>query len=180
VMRRGGTWQRVPGVRRLLTKNWLAGGQGGELGGLRRIPQSSYFDERKRRWDMSGVSRALLKGTRPENIVARRRRNYQFLHSRLSMLHCVRPLYNELPDGVCPLAFPLFVENRDRWEKRLTALGILVGGWPGYHRDFEWEEFPETRNLKDNLLTVPVHQDLDVEHMEYIVDCIEQLGKGQE
>jgi hypothetical protein len=59
----------------------------------------------------------------------------------------------------------------------LSAKGILVGGWPSYHRAFSWDNCPESRRLKNSVVTVPIHQDLDEHHMRYIAACIEDVMK---
>jgi dTDP-4-amino-4,6-dideoxygalactose transaminase len=56
--------------------------------------------------------------------------------------------------------------------------GILVGGWPSYHRGFDWKAFPEVRHLKNDLLTLPVHQGLGSDHMTYIAQCVKLIGRG--
>lgn len=179
VMQQCGGWQKTNGMRNLVSRSWLAQGIEKDKEGRRLIPESSYYDERKRDWDMSGVSRSLLATAKPERIVERRRQNYKYLYENLVNVRAVEPLFDGLPDEVCPLAFPMKVEDRDRWERGLSANGILVGGWPGYHREFGFEDFPETRNLKSNLVTLPVHHDLDVRHMRHIVSCVEALAQAQ-
>jgi dTDP-4-amino-4,6-dideoxygalactose transaminase len=87
-------------------------------------------------------------------------------------------LFDDLPDNVCPLSLPIYVNDRNLWADALENLGVLVGGWPSYHRGFDWKDFPEARHLKNDLITLPVHQDLELYHMEYIAECVQSIAEG--
>ncbi len=83
-----------------------------------------------------------------------------------------------LPDDVCPMSFPFLVKDRNRWYQGLDAKGVLVQGWPGYYPGFNWDAFPEACNLKDNLLTLPVHQFLEIRHMAHIAESVKAVAGG--
>jgi dTDP-4-amino-4,6-dideoxygalactose transaminase len=149
------------------------------------MPESYYFDERTVNWCTSRVTTGVLHTANPEEIIRRRRRNYSALHKELSGLEGILPLFGLPPEGVCPLGFPLIVENRRRWYEILVSSGIGVfPWWEGYHRGFSWDEFPEASYLKDHILLLPVHQDLDEPHMAYIARQVKNIhltrGKGVE
>jgi len=173
-------WQRSGFARRLLTRSWRdsAAIQDMEVG--RGMPESNYFDEGKIGWTISRLSRRILAGTHPAEIVATRRHNYRLLQDAFFGLPSIRPLYDDLPDHVCPLSFPLFIDDRSRWAQALEERGIQVGGWPSYHRGFDWRDFPEARHLKDDLLTLPVHQDLDGRHMGHIAQSVKAIAEDHD
>jgi dTDP-4-amino-4,6-dideoxygalactose transaminase len=50
-----------------------------------------------------------------------------------------------------------------------------IAWWAGYHRELRWEEFTEARFLKDRLLVLPIHQDLDQLHMRFIEMCVRNI-----
>ena len=177
VMHKNKFWQRYECTRKMLTRSWLKNPQDQSCEIEREMPTSNYFDEQKIGWSLSGLSRGILSITNPDKIVEIRRRNYQYLHNALFNIPTLQLVFDELPDDVCPLSFPFFVKDRSRWCKALEDSGILVyEWWAGYHRGFDWEEFPEARHLKNNLLTLPVHQGLDVHHMEYIAECVKLIA----
>ena len=170
-------WQHYEFTRQLLSKSWLRKPSGQDCEIKREMPQSNYFDEQKIDRYISRLSKGILNTTNPEKIVEKRRRNYQYLNKALFNIPALQPLFDDLPNNVCPLSFPALVEDRSRWCKALNANGILAyEWWAGYHRGFDWDEYPEACNLKDNLLTLPVHQDLDINHMEYIAGCVKQIA----
>jgi len=170
-------WHRYEFTRKLLTKSWLNNPKGQRRELRPEMLKSNYFDGQRIDWSMSRLSKGVLSTTNPYKIVEKRRRNYQHLHNTLFNIPSFNPLFDGLPDNVCPLSFPVFVKDRKRWHEALSDKGILVLGWPGYYPGFDWDEFPEACNLKDNLMTLPVHQDLDTNQMEYIASCVIQIAE---
>ena len=141
------------------------------------MPKSNYFDETKRDWTLSRISMGILNHTRPGEVVERRRKNYQYLFEALNGCDKIRMPFDTLPKGVCPLAMPFFVCDREYWNRELSNMGILVGGWPSYHRMLDWDQYPDACQLKDRLITVPVHHQLDIRHMNYIANCVKKIAE---
>jgi len=173
-------WQRYVFTRKLLNRSWLKGPTDHDCQVEREMPQSNYFDPQKIDWSISRLSKGILCQTDPDKIVETRRRNYRHLHKALQGIPSIQLLFDNLPDEVCPQSFPLFVKDRNYWVNALESNGIGVGGWPSYHRGFGWKEFPEARHLKNDLLTLPVHQSLDLHHMDYIANCVKSIAGGND
>jgi perosamine synthetase len=112
-----------------------------------------------------------------EEIVRRRRTNYERLASMIKDIPGPKLLYPHLPEGVCPLSFPLVVSNRDACVLALQARGIAaLPWWAGFHRNtIDWGQFPEASWLKQNVLTLPIHQALDDQHLEYLASTAAQV-----
>lgn len=179
LMHKNTFWQHFEFTRKLLNKSWLRRpmdqNRTGEM--QRELPTSNYFDGQKIDWSISRLSKEMLRKTDPDTIAKIRQRNYQLLHDRIRNIKAIELLFDDLPNDVCPLSFPVFVKDRNRWCNALEDKGIPAGGWPSYHRGFDWKEFPEARHLKNDLLTLPVNQSLDVNHMEYIAKCVMCIAK---
>jgi len=171
-------WQRHEFTRHLLNKSWLKESTAQDHEIEREMPKGNYFDSQKIGWSISKVSKGIISTTNPHKIFEQRRSNYQYLHNALQKLSSISFLFEFLPDNVCPLAFPIYVHDRNQWADELEARGILVGGWPSYHRGFNWGDFPEARHLKNDLLTLPVHQELEIRHMEYIAECVYSIAES--
>jgi len=169
-------WQRYEFTRKLLSKRWLKSPTDQDCQIEDEMPKSNYFDPQKIDWSISKLSKGILSQTDPHKIVDAHRRNYRHLHKPLQEIPFIQLLFDNLPDEVCPLSFPLFVKNRGHWGNALESNGILVGGWPSYHRGFDWKEFPEARHLKNDLLTLPLRQSLDLHHMDYIANCVKSIA----
>lgn len=144
--------------------------------GLPEMPQSYYFDKTLESKTISGITRHILKHTSPEYIVKQRRINYMHLLNATKGSKILTPLFHYLPEGVCPLFFPVIVKDREAVYRQFTAQGIAVTRWwSGYHRAFDWREFSEAKYLKDHLLTIPVHQQLSSDEVEYICSIISSI-----
>lgn len=140
------------------------------------MPPSYYFDPRLARTGLSWTSRLILASLHPDSIIAARRRNYVQLAGLLRDIRGVHLLHRDLPEGVCPVGLPLIVTNRDRICRKLNSASIdAFPWWAGFHRAINWSEYPEACFLKDNVLLLPVHQDLGPAHMQYIAECVRAL-----
>jgi len=100
-------------------------------------------------------------------VVERRRRN--FFHLLGSLRGVAPPLVNELPPGVCPLFYPLWVPDRDEVLARLRMENVEAhAGWPRFHPRCDGGEFPEAGRLRAHVLELPCHQDLGPERVAHV------------
>jgi hypothetical protein len=155
---------------------------GGETAGEadRRYPpmlRSNYFVEKQAEWSMSRVSQGVVQSADIAGIVGARRQNFQYLLDALPDVAGFSPAVTVLPGGACPMAFPFLATDRRFWYRQLQARGILIQGWPGYYPGFDWGACPQACRLKDKLLTLPVHQHLDLGHMQFIAESVQQVAR---
>jgi len=116
---------------------------------------------------MSTFSRFIVDRIDLRPIIEQRRLNYRYVRKIIGSLPGVLPLFGDLPDGVCPLAFPFFVQGRKDFHLVLRSQGIPASTWGGViHPDLPLDDFPESRALYDRLIYVPVHQSLSVDEMD--------------
>ena len=100
-------------------------------------------------------------------VVERRRRN--FFHLLGALRAIAPPLVSELPPGVCPLYYPLWVPDRDEVLARLRAENVEANeGWRSFHRRCDGQEFPEAARLREHVLELPCHQDLGPAHVAHV------------
>ncbi len=130
-----------------------------------------YYDIPRFGYDksISRVSSFLLGRTGWRENVARRRQNYAALLNLLGDLEGIRPVFPNLPEGVCPLSLPLYVDGRDGVEKVLASQGVesyVFGRRP--HPLLDEQQFPEARFLASSVLSLPVHQQLGAGDLEYV------------
>ena len=147
--------------------------------GFSEMPESYYYDKNIQNMTASAMTRYLLKHACPESVARRRRANYTLLCEAIKDSTLFKPLYNKLPEGVCPLYLPLFVENRKVACDYLKHKGIsAIQWWAGFHRAFDWAEFPEARYLKDHVLAIPVHQQFNRRNVDYISSFLKLADMG--
>jgi len=140
------------------------------------MPSSFYYDQRLSNRDISGITERMLRTFDPGEIISKRRQNFIRYLELLSSNEDLSPLYNELPEGVCPLNFPVFVPEREKVCRELNAMSIdATAWWSGYHRSLPWEKYPDACFLKDCLLVLPVHQNLRNKHIELICETLMEI-----
>jgi dTDP-4-amino-4,6-dideoxygalactose transaminase len=131
------------------------------------------FDARVVDWGASWMTSTILKRVDARPVAALRRRNFCALADALAAV--ARLPIRSLPDGACPAYFPIRVRNKRRFRATLAALGVeSVDFWsvgsepPGV--------FAEVARLRREVVCVPVHQDLDTQHVDRLIGAIKQAA----
>jgi len=130
-----------------------------------------------------GISPLTLRISRRQDtagIIADRRRNYLQLLDILGPLS--PPLFDALPAGVCPLFYPLVSRNKQAMLQRLWAAGIeAVDFWRDHHPACDRAAFPETMQLRESIVEIPCHQDIDADALQrmaaVVVDVLRQVER---
>jgi hypothetical protein len=140
------------------------------------MPDDYYFDHKFKDATMSSLAHRISCGTDPDVVMKLRRENYLALENGVAGLPVITPLFDQLPAGTCPLAFPAIAPDCFRVARSLEANGIYACPfWNGYHHSLKWDDFPEARYLKTNLLTLPVNQSLSKAHMMFILTSLKEV-----
>ena len=135
---------------------------------------TQHFNEADVGLGMSAASHIVLRNQDTAGIVERRRRNYFFLHAALRDV--APPLLGELPPGVCPLFYPLALQDKASAMARLLARGVeTVDFWRVRHPLVGAGLFPEVEKLRETVLELPVHQDLSPADMDHVAACVREL-----
>jgi dTDP-4-amino-4,6-dideoxygalactose transaminase len=126
----------------------------------------------------SGVSRRLLRAARSAHVVGRRRKHFARLLDACRNLPWARPVFDKLPDGVCPLGLPLVAEHRDRWRDTLLRRGVNVRTyWEQLPPGVDPDRFPDAAWLRDRILVLPVHQGLPSDGVEWLARLLPSLSE---
>jgi hypothetical protein len=168
------------GIDRLSMQNKLSASQS-EFVEVAGVAQPSlwwqdWYDPKISHWTMSPISRRIIGNVNRRDVVAKRRRNYQYLLEALRGVSGAEPLFKQLPDGVCPTVFPVLTERRSQLNAGLTKRRIsIIEWWSGYHPEICWDEFPDAAYLKAHMIALPVHQELGQEDMAYLAACVREV-----
>src|SRR5436190_3507492 len=123
---------------------------------------------------MSAASHLVLRNQDFAGIVERRRRNYFLLYAMLRDV--APPVTGELKSGVCPLFYPMPVDDKAGAMARLLARGVeTVDFWRVRHPAVPAGAFPEVDRLRERVLELPVHQDLSPADAEHVAGCVREL-----
>jgi len=134
------------------------------------------FDPRLLDQKMSRASRWLLVHSDLAAILSRRRKNYSFLLENLRAVSGITPLHHKLPVDVCPWVFPLCFDGMSDAHLLLQREGIPAVTWGGVRpADVDPAVFPAADFLYDNLVFLPVHQNLGSEALDAIVAAVRRV-----
>jgi len=125
---------------------------------------------------MSDISARLLKRLNVEDIRARRIANYRRLADQLAGR--VMLLHDELPAGACPLVLPILAEDKRDTAEALRACGVDALEFWNYGARDEDGEGAHARFLRKHVLGLPIHQDLDARHMDYVASQVLRLSRS--
>jgi dTDP-4-amino-4,6-dideoxygalactose transaminase len=115
---------------------------------------------------MSRVSERLLDRMDFATIVRRRVENYRQLASLIS--DDAAPVFPTLPDGVCPLFFPVVVADKHAAAEALRRRGVDALEFWNESSDSGAEMSHAARYLRRHVLELPIHQDLTPRHIAHI------------
>lgn len=100
-----------------------------------------------------------------DEVMRRRRKNYQQWLAGVRGLQGVRPLFTELPDDVVPYAFPLLADAGGLVFHALKLAGIPIWRW----EDVARTECLVSQDYRLRLLQLPCHQDLSGEEIDWML-----------
>jgi dTDP-4-amino-4,6-dideoxygalactose transaminase len=122
---------------------------------------------------MSPVSARLLERLDFEDIRCRRIANYrQLLHE---IDPGVTPVFRVLPEGVCPLFFPIIVPNKAEAADALRRRGVdALEFWNDPVGD-GLEMSVSARFFRKHALELPIHQDLSARHITHVARQVNRI-----
>lgn len=119
----------------------------------------------------SALTMPLLSKLVNRTTAEQRRENYKFLLSHLQSM-VPRPFLS-LPDGACPFAFPVEVNDADKVLKRLRRYGVEgILFWRNAHPSLPVKDFPVSMAFRSRVFAVPVHQELTRSELQQIVEAV--------
>jgi len=122
--------------------------------------------------EISGYSKKMLPKFDFAAIIDKRRTNFQRLLNNLKRAKSVTPLHKKLPNGVCPLGFPILVKDRESVKKMLVRNRI----YPPVHwklpKEVDENEFPVSWRISNHILTLPIDQRYSAADMDFIAGTL--------
>ncbi|MGN6387641.1 MAG: DegT/DnrJ/EryC1/StrS family aminotransferase [Verrucomicrobiota bacterium] len=137
------------------------------------MPNDYYLEETLQDKHIPTISLRIASQANVARIVTQRRANYFQLQQNLEAHSILKPLFDEAPEGTCPMVFPALASDRKNIVRFLEDRGVCCYPfWEGYHQGLTWDEFPEAQGLKNHLITLPVNQSLSVDHMDFVSSLV--------
>lgn len=103
----------------------------------------------------SSIFQKLIYKFNLKEIISRKRDNFKYLLENLNIKD-FEPLYTKLPDGVCPLWFPVLTENRDEVRKMLRKKGVVTPIFWGLPEEIDKIEFRNSWKISSQILSLPL------------------------
>jgi perosamine synthetase len=133
-----------------------------------------HFDPDHVNLGISPLSLRIIHAHDVAKTIAVRRHNYLMLLEQLAPV--CPPLFDTLPDGVCPLFYPLRVKHKSQVLQRLQSSGIgAVDFWRDSHPACDPRSYPESMELRNSIIEIPCHQDISVEIMSRIAAVVQDV-----
>ena len=100
--------------------------------------------------------------------------------NNLPKIQDIEFVFGKLPQGVCPLFFPIIVKDRKYYHQKFKENGILTFQyWQHMHGAVPWEKFPNAVYLKKHVLGLPIHQDISFDHLDKIIEVFHDFRKAK-
>jgi dTDP-4-amino-4,6-dideoxygalactose transaminase len=122
---------------------------------------------------MSSMSQRLLRRFDFDDIRRKRVSNFQTLGHALSGF--VTPVHPQLEDGVCPLFYPIVVDDKPAAARALRAEGVQVLEFWNHGADAIAGESADVQYLRSRVLALPVHQDLSSRQLHHMADRVAKV-----
>ena len=112
-----------------------------------------------------------------DDVVAHRRHNYELLANELTDIEGCTVLFPELDDGVCPYAFPLLVEDPDKYISLLNNQGVPAQKWPDLPEAVRNDSiFSMSTNYASRLILLPIHQTISIRTIYKIARAVKSTN----
>jgi dTDP-4-amino-4,6-dideoxygalactose transaminase len=112
-----------------------------------------------------------------DDVPERRRLNFRSLAPHL---HDMTPApFKTLPDGASPLVYPVAVDDKPQYLRRLAERGVIgLNLWAVPHARIAENDLPEARWLREHVVGLPLHQELKQHHIEHIAETASEVASG--
>jgi perosamine synthetase len=147
--------------------------------GTRIVDSNSLsFDISKVNFSISRISKRLIGHSDVSRIIQKRRRNYLILLEELAAIPGLHIPFPDLVLGVCPWVFPIIFEDMPNALRSLREAGIPAANWCGVRPRLPRNAFPHAEFLYDNLIFLPLHQNLRDEHLRTVIRAVKALRES--
>lgn len=140
------------------------------------IPDATEFNVELTNLGISQMSKRLMNNFDFKDIIIKRRQNFLFLLNEFKNHPLLRPVFHDLPDEVCPLFFPVIIDNRDMVYSKLLESGIATFIFGRrLHPSLMKEKFLNSNYLAQHNLCLPIHSDISKKQLNYMVKVINEI-----
>ncbi len=154
--------------------------RGNEKNASKGVTGPEPFSAEWRHARMPGLSLWVIKRTSEKQVMMRRRQNFATLLECTKGSRRIRPLYERLEQGACPLCFPATIAtDADKFIAFCHSRGVAAHAlWRSGHPSLPRERFPEASWLRSHVVVLPVHQQLEENDLSLLKRLIHDWERG--
>jgi dTDP-4-amino-4,6-dideoxygalactose transaminase len=133
----------------------------------------AVLDKKPEPYSIDQLSLAILNRADVKNLMFRRRENYSYLSQFLTKNTKLQLVFQKLPENVCPLFLPVYVEDcRDEFKNKLIESKIYAPiHWPR-PAQVDYSIFAGANNILENIISIPIDQRYSLAEMDRIAYII--------
>lgn len=124
-------------------------------------------------YQMSSISKGIFNTINLGEVIYKRVNNFNYLFSNIyNHFKGIKPvLSNPVPSYICPFYFPLFVKDREKFQKILSDNDIYATIiWPKYYKITGLKE--ETEYIYNNIIGIPCDQRYNDFDMQRVIEVL--------
>ena len=123
--------------------------------------------------EMNDISMNILHSVDYDIICEKRRSNYMWLCEKLKSIEGIEPVISKPVDDNTPLYFPVYVEDREKFQKYLASKNIYCPVvWPKPKQIAEMDE--DTLYMYGHMICIPIDQRYGIEEMNVVIKTIRE------
>lgn len=120
---------------------------------------------------MSFQTKWLLDHIEYDNVIARRRENYQYLHEAIGGINAIN--LPEMYTFACPMVYPFMMRTNSNLRKEMIDNSVFVARyWPNIEKQ---DGFETEYNMATNIIPIPCDQRYGKDEMNRIINIIQTI-----
>jgi len=125
-------------------------------------------------YDIDALSKELISALDVKKLIEKRQFNFKLLADGLKGLEYIEPVFDGLPENICPLSFPVYIkEKRNAIRQKLIEQKIYCPiHWPVPE---QIDDLKNTGKIYSTALSIPCDQRYGASDMERVVEAIQGL-----
>lgn len=116
--------------------------------------------------------------TKIDDVSKLRKKHYKYYLKKLNQIDEIKILFRTLPNGITPLNFPIIIKKNQREKLYFFLMERQIPTIALYYRlidPISSKDYPDSYFLANNILNLPVHQDITSEDTDIIVENIKSF-----
>lgn len=136
----------------------------------------SILDNDPSPYSIDPMSKSIIKKIDIDELIIKRKQNFKSLLEDLKDIKWIEPVFDELPDNICPFFFPIYIDKgREELKRKLKDENIYCPvHWP-IPEQIGLDKSPLSKKIYENIMSLPCDQRYGKEEMQKIIGIIKKM-----